>query len=349
MPAVSIVVPNYNHARFLKKRLDSIFEQSFQDFELIFLDDASTDQSREVFEAYESDPRVTAIFNETNSGSPFVQWNKGFSLARGTYVWLAESDDFADANFLQVLVDVLNENPGAGLAYSQSMYVDKNDKLLGAYTYGLYEDHERWDHDFQNSGQDEVKRYFSISNVIPNASAVLIRRSVIQSGVMAPENLRLAGDWQFWISVLLRTDLCYVATPMNYFRIMHDASQRSRSLNDGSEILEGLAVQRFLQSRVALSDEELQVIVSRRIRHWMFVHRERKFRIKVNKRIFIEFVNVLSSGSSRSPLAAKANVGSRAVLYYLLQIPVIKRTFAPIWHWFNKNVRKKSQDKQAVA
>jgi cellulose synthase/poly-beta-1,6-N-acetylglucosamine synthase-like glycosyltransferase len=77
MPTVSVIVPNYNHARFLARRIDSILKQSFQDFELILLDDCSTDDSRSILSLYARDPRVRIEFNEANSGGTFKQWNKG--------------------------------------------------------------------------------------------------------------------------------------------------------------------------------------------------------------------------------------------------------------------------------
>jgi len=92
MPAVSVIVPNYNHARFLRRRVETILAQTFQDFELILLDDCSTDDSRSVLRQYSSDPRVRLEFNEVNSGSTFKQWNKGVRLAQGKYIWIAESD-----------------------------------------------------------------------------------------------------------------------------------------------------------------------------------------------------------------------------------------------------------------
>ena len=100
MPTVSVVVPNYNHGRFLPQRIDSILGQTFQDFELILLDDCSTDNSRMILSSYAGDPRVRIEFNSANSGSPFKQWNKGVRLARGEYVWIAESDDYAEPRFL---------------------------------------------------------------------------------------------------------------------------------------------------------------------------------------------------------------------------------------------------------
>ncbi len=111
MPKVTVVVPNYNHARFLPKRIESILSQTFQDFELILLDDCSTDESRSILSSYASDPRVTIEFNEANSGSTFKQWNKGVRLARGKYVWIAESDDYADERLLEGLVAVLDAEP----------------------------------------------------------------------------------------------------------------------------------------------------------------------------------------------------------------------------------------------
>src|SRR5882762_42615 len=119
-PTVSIVVPNYNHARFLRQRLDSIVGQTFQDFELILLDDCSTDESQSILREYATDSRVRLEFNEKNSGSTFKQWNKGVRLARGEYIWIAESDDYADERLLERLVGVLEAEPEVTLAYCRS-------------------------------------------------------------------------------------------------------------------------------------------------------------------------------------------------------------------------------------
>ncbi len=103
-PAVSIIVPNYNHEIHLLKRLETIFNQTFRDFEVILLDDASTDESRKILEEYAGRPEVTHfLVNTENSGSAFQQWKKGIRLAEGDYVWIAESDDFSDRYFPGVL------------------------------------------------------------------------------------------------------------------------------------------------------------------------------------------------------------------------------------------------------
>ena len=104
MPVVSVIVPNYNHAQFLPSRLDSILGQTFADFEVIYLDDASTDNSERVIAPFLEDRRIRVIRNTVNSGSAFKQWNRGVREARGEYVWIAEADDSAEPTLLSRLV-----------------------------------------------------------------------------------------------------------------------------------------------------------------------------------------------------------------------------------------------------
>ena len=96
-PRVSVIVPSYNHARFLRQRIESILGQSFRDFELILLDDCSTDDSVSILREYESHARLSAlVVNAQNSGSPMAQWKRGLDLAAGELIWIAESDDWAE-------------------------------------------------------------------------------------------------------------------------------------------------------------------------------------------------------------------------------------------------------------
>ena len=120
MPKVSVIVPNYNHAPYLKRRLDSILGQSYQDFELILLDDHSSDGSADILLSYKDDPRVSqVIINEENSGSTFKQWDKGLSLAEGEYIWIAESDDWCEKTLLGTLAGALDADKEISLAFCQ--------------------------------------------------------------------------------------------------------------------------------------------------------------------------------------------------------------------------------------
>ncbi len=112
MAEVSVILPNYNHGKYLDERIGSIINQTFQDFELIILDDHSTDNSKSIIEKYRSHPKISHIeYNAINSGSPFRQWNKGIEVSRGSLIWIAESDDSCKLNFLEETVQKMDIIP----------------------------------------------------------------------------------------------------------------------------------------------------------------------------------------------------------------------------------------------
>jgi hypothetical protein len=218
-PTVSVIVPNYNHARYLQKRIESVLGQTYQDFEVILLDDSSTDASREVLSAYANDPRVRMEFNEENSGSTFKQWNKGVRLARGKYVWIAESDDYADARLLERLLAILERQPEVTLAYCRSWRVRDNDTRDGYFdSYLDFLDRTRWEADFIVEGIKECTYSFLLCNTVPNASAVVFRTKVFESVGGADERLRISGDYKLWAGMALAGSMAFVAEPLNFFR-----------------------------------------------------------------------------------------------------------------------------------
>lgn len=225
MATVSIIVPNYNHSRFLEERLESIFSQTFQDFEVILLDDSSTDNSVEVLKRYATHPKVRELLvNDHNSGSPFKQWQQGFALSLGEYIWIAESDDYADKDFLATLVPALKANPQLGLAYCQSRIIGENSEIIGEYSSYSVTCPERWKQDFTNSGTAEICSYLLRINSIPNASAAVVRKTAL-ADIIIPDNLKTMGDWYVWIKLLSRWNIFYTAKPLNYFR---QSSQSTR-------------------------------------------------------------------------------------------------------------------------
>lgn len=232
MPEVSIILPNYNHARFLEERLDSIFLQTFQDFELLILDDASTDGSREILSRYKDDPRVRLIFNETNSGSSFKQWNLGAQEAKGEYLWIAESDDRSSPFFLQEMLECLRPNKSAVLAYCQSLILNEGGEFGELFNPDIrlipYETKDkRWSNSFSGEGKSEIKSWLSRRNTIPNASSVLIRRNAYLTSGGADERFQLCGDWDFWIRLLSQGDLIYLAKPLNHWRTHHKSVRKT--------------------------------------------------------------------------------------------------------------------------
>ena len=120
---VSIIVPSYNHSMFLKGRLESIYNQTFNDFEVILLDDCSADDSKSILKEYANHPKTSyCVFNDKNSGSPFKQWGKGLALAKGEFVWIAESDDVAHPAFLTSTMSSADSN--TSLIFTRSKIID---------------------------------------------------------------------------------------------------------------------------------------------------------------------------------------------------------------------------------
>ncbi|NCC50797.1 MAG: glycosyltransferase [Spartobacteria bacterium] len=261
MPKVSIIIPNFNYARYLRQRIESVLRQDFTDVEIILLDDASTDGSRSIIEAYRQHPAVRHIFlNEHNSGSPFRQWNQGVAAATGDYIWIAEADDYAAPTLLSRLAAVLDANPNVGLAYCQSYMVNdwkKRPPTARQYTDDL--DTERWKTDYINDGPSECVRYLLYKNTIPNASAVLFRKDIYQRVGQAPEDMAYMGDWMTWIHMLAISDIAFISEPLNYFRF-HGRSVRHTNHFRPRFYYERFQVLRFLKTTFPVPAPDFQLV-----------------------------------------------------------------------------------------
>lgn len=230
-PKVSVIVPNYNHASFLHKRMDTVLQQTYTNIEIIILDDCSNDSSIEVLEHYKSDPRVSHfIVNEINGGSPFRQWRKGVDLAKGRYIWIAESDDYADPHLLERLVPILEERSDVGIAYVDSFEVDEHGEKI---TISELDSKSiaQGQSSFFMEGQKAITQLMFDRNAIPNASAVVFRREVFDSIPMSYLEMKVIGDWLIWIEMLKRSNLYFCAEKLNYFRY-HPSVTRIHRTNE---------------------------------------------------------------------------------------------------------------------
>jgi glycosyltransferase involved in cell wall biosynthesis len=220
-PAVSIIVPNYNHAQYLPQRLESIFNQTYQDFEVILLDDFSLDNSLEIFKKYAHWGDVKIVKNDRNSGSPFRQWLRGIDLAKADIWWIAESDDISDPSFLETLLPAFNYS-NVKLAYSNSHVIDEKSVMLGDYLSSDYLtalSRIRWSTSYRISAEQEVNDALGVKDTILNVSAVLFRRYEMDPLVRSTLNeMRSSGDWYFIIQVIKGGEVYYDARKLNYHR-----------------------------------------------------------------------------------------------------------------------------------
>lgn len=260
-PKVSVIIPNYNHAPYLRERIDSVVSQSFDDIEIIILDDCSTDNSREIIEAYRDHPKVTHIvYNDENSGTTFAQWRKGLSLADGEYIWIAESDDSADRDFLSTLVPLLDENPQAVMAFSGSNIIDSlGNAIPGA----------DWDRFGQRlgsvatyTGQELTARKLLRNNLIYNASMVVFRRQQAPEITSEYLSMKFCGDWLFWARLASKGGAVEVCRKLNNFR-QHRLKVSASASKEGKTYTEGLKVVEEMADRLHLSPLQRKVVAGR--------------------------------------------------------------------------------------
>lgn len=230
-PLVSVILPNYNHAPYLDQRIQSILNQTYPNFELIILDDKSTDNSVEVINKYKDHPRVsTIVLNETNSGSTFIQWDRGLDLAKGDIVWIAESDDYCDPEFLETCVEEFQKTKDCVVAYCTSEYVDAENNDLG--TYNPYKKEV-----YRMNGLDFIKQRMYYGCTIWNASSAIFRKDVALGVDKQYEDYKACGDKLFWLEMAEKGSVVHVNRVMNYFR-QHLNKVSPKRFLDGTSLKE---------------------------------------------------------------------------------------------------------------
>lgn len=222
MPFFSVIIPNYNHVRFLRERINSVLNQTYTDFEIILLDDHSSDNSREIAEEYRPNEKISHIvFNEKNSGSLLTQWNKGIGLATGDWIWIAESDDIADPYFLEECAANISGHPEAGLFYCDSKILDETaQKVTSVFSQRKNSvfDTQKWNNAYCNTGINEINEYFKYDNIINNVSAAVFKKESALRVLDPKKQFRYYADWYFFLQLCLLTDICYSPKPLNTYR-----------------------------------------------------------------------------------------------------------------------------------
>lgn len=260
---VSVIIPNYNYAKYLKKRIKIIERQTYPIYELIVLDDCSTDNSREVIDKLAKKYNFKTIYNENNSGCVFKQWQKGIEAATGDLIWIAEADDQADKKFLEKMVPCF-EDKKVILAFADSKQINTRGRVIRKTYKDLADEYyiNRYDNSYVNDGIDEITNHLVIKNYIYNASGTLIRKGNYHKILEECTEFKLAGDWYFYVNLLEKGKVSYVAETLNYHRI--HTSSVTKTTKKQLHYDEVVRIQEYIKKKYKVPKKALDKIEEQR-------------------------------------------------------------------------------------
>jgi glycosyltransferase involved in cell wall biosynthesis len=208
-PLISVVMTSYNHERYVSQAIESILNQTFPDFELIIVDDASTDRSREIIEAYKKrDFRIRIVYHDSNKGISKTA-NDGFEIARGKFVALMNSDDLWTPEKLEKQICILQQNPDL-IVWSDASIIDANGNETGQLFTQMQKAIQR-----QKSGF--IFRELIRSNFICGQSTIF--ETKIARQIKFDTRLSYANDYKFMIDISKHHHFYFIPEPLVKYRI----------------------------------------------------------------------------------------------------------------------------------
>ena len=236
-PLLSVIVPAYNYGQFLGQCVRSVLDQGIADLEILVLDNASTDDTGTVMQAFAGEPRVRYMRNPHNYGAGF-NWLNGLNLARGTYCTFLSADDFYNPGHLQRLIPILCKNPHVVAGYTSIAWVDDSGAAVNQPRHSGYREAD------YVGGRNEVADLL-VHDCYMAPSAVVYRTRPLRD-TWHPSTTHGAGDWEMSIQIAEKfPDFAYIASPGVSYRL-HSAQHSSRfyastnPLEDHLTIVEGV-------------------------------------------------------------------------------------------------------------
>jgi glycosyltransferase involved in cell wall biosynthesis len=212
---VSVIIPTYNRANLLPRAIKSVLNQTFQDFELIIVDDGSTDNTRKVVEEFQQkDSRIKYIFQE-NSGGPAKPINSGIKNSKGEYIAILESDDEWLLEKLEKQIKVLEEFKNVGLVscYAFRIFEDGTKKLYKTPYLELFKK-TKW------------KLFWEKWGII-SPSTIMIRKEVVEKIGFFDEKIKAGADVDFYLRCIKEFDFYFIDEPLvNYYESEESLSKK---------------------------------------------------------------------------------------------------------------------------
>jgi len=195
-PKVTVIIPTYNRANLLPRAIKSVLNQTLKDFELIIVDDASTDNTREVVEEIQKkDKRIKYIRLDKNSGAPAHPKNVGIQNAKGDYIAFLDHDDEWLPEKLEKQIQLFKNPKKKNLGFVGCNLLVIDDNKIRKYIIPKYTDN------FQK---------LLLTNFIFSSSGVMVKKSVIDNVGLFDESLKNADDWDMWIRIAQKYNFDFV-------------------------------------------------------------------------------------------------------------------------------------------
>ena len=205
---VSIILCFYNEEKYLAKAIDSVLAQTYSDFELIIINDGSSDKSEEIVKSYQDD-RIKYVVNKENKRQAYCR-NRGLELATGDYIGFFDGDDIMMPEKMEYQVNYLREHDDIMLLSGGYAYMDGNGNVDANVVIPKYR------------CNDQIKAFMLFGNCIAFAGAALFRREIIDKyHVCFDETNKASEDYRFWIDMLPYVKVTNVDEIFFYFRINH--------------------------------------------------------------------------------------------------------------------------------
>lgn len=227
MVKISVVIPSYNHEKYIKKAIDSVLEQTYKDFELIIIDDCSSDKSKKIIEKYQ-DKKIKKLYNDKNLGA-VETLNSLIEMAKGEYIALLNSDDYWEKNKLEKQVDILDSNNSIAACFTWADFIDSNNKLIIQDQPNIFQK--------RNRKQEEWLRYFfDYGNCLCHPS-VMIRKKVYEQIGKYNKIFRQLPDYDFWVRLIKKYNIHIIEENLTHFRILENEQKNASYLNDKNKNL----------------------------------------------------------------------------------------------------------------
>jgi len=216
MPKVSVIIPTYNYGKYIEKAIDSVLAQTYKDFEIIVVDDGSTDNTREIIETKYKDK--VRYFYQENSGAPVAR-NKGIKESKGEYLVFLDADDWFMPENLEKKVAFLDNNAGYGWVYSDGYYVNKEGEIIDKAS-------NRFSFSNRKLEGNISFELFSMGNYIAMDS-VLMRKECINEVGPFNETLPAYHDYELWLRLSLKFKIKILNDCLTY-QVVHSGSLSSQ-------------------------------------------------------------------------------------------------------------------------